>query len=412
MEFKEKKLGELCDIKGGKRLPKGKKLVDFNTGHPYIRITDMYQNKEINLNKGIMYVEEDTYKSISKYTVNSKNVIIAIVGSTIGLVSIVGETLDNANLTENCVKFINLNEIIDEYLFYFLRSSKGQEEIRRGVVGSSQPKLPIYNIENIKIKFPSIENQKKIVKILSDLDKKIELNNRINDNLHELLKGIYDDWFEKYNYPNSNKNKHINWKRDKLGNYLKVERGLSYKGEFLSDKGTPMVNLGNVMPNGVFRIEKNKYYTGDYKEKVTANVGDIVIANTDMTQNREVLGTPVIIPPIYEDKIIYSHHIYGLKNLKLPKLFVFYSLLKPKFRNLAGGSATGTTVLALPKEVIEDYEIVIPDEETLNNFTELAEKIQRRRENIILENINLDQLRDILLPKLMNGEIELKYVST
>ena len=408
MEFKEKKLGELCDIKGGKRLPKGKKLVDFNTGHPYIRITDMYQNKEINLNKGIMYVEEDTYKSISKYTVNSKNVIIAIVGSTIGLVSIVGETLDNANLTENCVKFINLNEIIDEYLFYFLRSSKGQEEIRKGVVGSSQPKLPIYNIENIKIKFPSIENQKKIVKILSDLDKKIELNNRINDNLHELLKGIYDDWFEKYNYPNSNKNKHINWKRDKLGNYLKVERGLSYKGKFLSDEGTPMVNLGNVMPNGVFRIEKNKYYTGDYKEKVTANVGDIVIANTDMTQNREVLGTPVIIPPIYEDKIIYSHHIYGLKNLKLPKLFVFYSLLKPKFRNLAGGSATGTTVLALPKEVIEDYEIVIPDEETLNNFTELAEKIQRRRENIILENINLDQLRDTLLSKLMNGDIDLE----
>lgn len=245
---------------------------------------------------------------------------------------------------------------------------------------------------------------------MKSIEDKINLNNKINNNLHELLKVIYDDWFEKYNYPNLNHNKHINWKKDKLGNYLKVERGLSYKGKFLSEEGTPMINLGNVMPNGLFRIEKNKYYTGDYKEKVTANVGDIVVANTDMTQNREVLGTPVIIPPIYDDKIIYSHHIYGLKNLKLPKLFVFYSLLKPKFRNLAGGSATGTTVLALPKEVIEDYEIVIPDEETLNSFTKLAEKIQKRRENIILENIKLEQLRDTLLPKLMNGEIDLDNI--
>ena len=164
------------------------------------------------------------------------------------------------------------------------------------------------------------------------------------------------------------------------------------------------------MPDGVFRLEKNKYYTGDYKEKVTAKVGDIVIANTDMTQDRAVIGTPVIIPPIYEGSIIFSHHIDGVKNLKLPKMYIFYSLLSNKYNNIVAGSATGTTVLALPKEVISNYDILIPNRETLEQFEEIASTIQKRREQIILENIQLEKLRDTLLPKLMNGEIDLDKI--
>ena len=350
--------------------------------------------------------------SRAKRIVRENDIIYSTVRPNLCHYGILRKVLKNMIVSTGFVVLRCKEEILPEYLYAYITLPFITEKLHSiaETSTSAYPSIKPKDIESLDIPVPPKEIQQKIASILSSLDKKIQLNNKTNNNLHELLKGIYDDWFEKYNYPNSNQSKHINWKRDRLGNYLKVERGLSYKGKFLRDEGTPMVNLGNVMPNGVFRIEKNKYYTGDYKEKVTANVGDIVIANTDMTQNREVLGTPVIIPPIYEDKIIYSHHIYGLKNLKLPKLFVFYSLLKPKFRNLAGGSATGTTVLALPKEVIEDYEIVIPDEETLNSFTELAEKIQKRRENIILENIKLEQLRDTLLPKLMNGEINLDNI--
>lgn len=365
--------------------------------------------------KSVMYVDS-TEKHISIVAfndyknrfINENSIVVDCIGSDMGNVAIIkNKCLTNQQI--NAITDINSNDYNIKYIYYVLSTMKQYFHLI-GTNGSTMPILNKKMFENVEIEVQEKEIQDKIANILSKLDDKIKLNNEINNNLHELLKVIYDGWFEKYKYPNSNQNKHINWKKDRLGNYLKVERGLSYKGKFLSEEGTPMVNLGNIMPNGVFRIEKNKYYTGDYKEKVTVNVGDIVVANTDMTQNRDVLGTPVIIPPIYEDKIIYSHHIYGLKNLKLPKLFVFYSLLKPKFRNLAGGSATGTTVLALQKEVIEDYAIVIPDEETLNSFTKLAEKIQKRRENIILENIKLEQLRDTLLPKLMNGEFDLDNI--
>lgn len=401
MEFKEKKLGELCDIKGGKRLPKGKKLVDFNTGHPYIRITDMYQNKEINLNKGIMYVEEDTYKSISKYTVNSKNVIIAIVGSTIGLVSIVGETLDNANLTENCVKFINLNEIIDEYLFYFLRSSKGQEEIRKGVVGSSQPKLPIYNIENIKIKFPSIENQKKIVKILSDLDKKIELNNQINDNLQECIKILYKEKFIN--------NFNENWKEYKLTEISEIVNGYSYKGKDLVEQSVVGMatiknfdRIGSFKEDGFKAIEPSKSKDLQYCEKF-----DILIACTDLTQNADIIGNTIMLfsKGIYK-KIIMSMDLVKVVPKNNTDKFMLYTILNSdSFKNFALGYTTGTTVLHLNKKCFQEFKIKLPENNEVKAFVDKIIPMYKKMSEIFEENIILEKLKKIILPKLMNGEL-------
>ena len=154
-------LKDLVIIKGGKRLPKGKMLVPYKTNHPYIKVKDM-DFKTIELNDSFEYVEEEIFPSIKRYTVESGKVILSIVG-TIGNVSIVGNSLDNASLTENCVKFDCNKRLLSKYLFYFLCSNKGQVEIQNGVVGTTQPKLPIYNIEKINIELPSIESQQHIV---------------------------------------------------------------------------------------------------------------------------------------------------------------------------------------------------------------------------------------------------------
>ena len=303
----------------------------------------------------------------------------------------------------NDVLVIRSEKGIDsKYLYYFLSQPTFFQYVTETSKGTKMPRGDKQAIMKYNIYLPSKIIQKKIVMILENIDKKIELNKKINNNLHELLKNEFNEKFTE--------KKKENWIEDKLGNYLSVDRGLSYKGKFLSDSGIPMINLGNVMPNGVFRIEKTKHYSGEYKDKVTAKAGDIVIANTDMTQNREIIGTPVIIPPIYDGKVIFSHHIYCLRNLKLPKMFIFHLLLTEQWNGIAGGSATGTTVLALPKETIENYNITIPDKESLNLFNNIAINIQEKREQIILENIKLEQLRDTLLPKLMNHEINLDNI--
>ena len=181
-EWKTYKLGELADVKGGKRLPKGNMLTTLRNSHPYIRIRDLGATKTIELNSTYEYVEDDVQRLISKYIVKSGDVILSIVG-TIGLTAIIGHSLNCANLTENCVKFTNLRGVDPNYLYYFLTSPLGQDEINKGIVGAVQPKLPIKNIQNISIPLPEIEAQQRIASILSSIDNKIELNRHINDNL-------------------------------------------------------------------------------------------------------------------------------------------------------------------------------------------------------------------------------------
>ena len=179
-------LKEVATVKGGKRLPKTGELVSFKTEHPYIRIRDMYQSYPLELNDEFVYITEDTYEKIKRYIVNEGDVIIAVVGNTIGLVSLIGNSLDGANLTENCNKFVDLHDYDNRFLYYFLTSKEGQDEIKKGIVGSSQPKLPIYNIEKFEIPDVPIDIQLKVVEILESIDKKISTNEAINRNFDVL----------------------------------------------------------------------------------------------------------------------------------------------------------------------------------------------------------------------------------
>lgn len=146
-------LGDVCEIKGGKRLPKGMELVDTPNNHPYIRVADMCDERFVSLNGEFQYVEDDVQKEIKRYIVNAGDVIISIVG-TIGNINIVDKTLDNANLTENCVKLVNLKGVSSYYLYAVLKSPKGVDAITEGIVGGVQSKLPLYNIERIPLAIP------------------------------------------------------------------------------------------------------------------------------------------------------------------------------------------------------------------------------------------------------------------
>ena len=113
-------LGTLGDVRGGKRLPKGVNLITEPNSHPYIRVRDLNNVVFASLSADYEYVDDETQKSISRYITAAGDVLISIVG-TIGLTAIVDKSLDNANLTENCVKVTNLASITPEYLLLYLR---------------------------------------------------------------------------------------------------------------------------------------------------------------------------------------------------------------------------------------------------------------------------------------------------
>ena len=181
-QWYEAKIKDFAEVKGGKRLPKGKQLVKEPTPHPYIRVRDLGKSKYLQINSEYEYVDEITQKAIARYTVDEGDILISVVG-TVGLIGIVGDTLNKANQTENCDKITNMHGIVPEYLYYYLVSEKGQAEISKRVVGAVQPKLPLKNVLDIPVKYPSIETQTKIVDILRSIDERISLNKAINENL-------------------------------------------------------------------------------------------------------------------------------------------------------------------------------------------------------------------------------------
>lgn len=173
-----------------------------------------------------------------------------------------------------------------------------------------------------------------------------------------------------------------------------------------------MINLGCFTGDGNFSIDNLKFYTGEYRDRHVVNTGDIVLANTDITQKREVLGSPAIVPPFEQFKTcIFTHHVYAIRIMKEFEnlnYFVYYSLLNPDFRERAIGFATGTTVLALPRDTVLEYSIVIPNEKIIHQFNNAIKSILSSIDNNIQQSRTLAQIRDALLPKLMSGEIQVK----
>lgn len=164
-----KTIGEVADVKGGKRIPKGHQLTDENTGYPYIRVTDMIDGG-VDMTS-IKYVPADVAPKIARYRISKEDIFITVAG-TLGLVGEVPVELDGANLTENADKLTNI-KCNKRFLLEVLRSPIIQKPIDEEKTQNAQPKLALRRIKEFAIPYPPLPEQKKIAQILSTWDKAI-----------------------------------------------------------------------------------------------------------------------------------------------------------------------------------------------------------------------------------------------
>ena len=158
------RLGCVSTITGGKRIPAGRNLSSYDTGHKYIRVSDM-KNGSVLLDN-IQYVTEDIYQLIKAYTISKNDLYITVAG-TIGCVGEIPEELDKANLTENANKIVF--SIIDKrFLMYALQSELVQSQIKACTTKVGQPKLAIKRIQRFLIALPPLNEQRRIVEALED----------------------------------------------------------------------------------------------------------------------------------------------------------------------------------------------------------------------------------------------------
>lgn len=179
------RLDSLCTVKGGKRLPADCELLDDPTEHPYIRVRDVGGSRYVCLTDQFQYIDEETHQAISRYIVNTGDIVISIVG-TIGLLGKIHSSLDKANLTENCVKLAGIHTVTSDYLYYTLCYKKQIKEIDLLTVGAVQAKLPMYNIQSMKILVPPTKVIRDFQRKMNVLDEQIEANTMEIQKLKEL----------------------------------------------------------------------------------------------------------------------------------------------------------------------------------------------------------------------------------
>ena len=397
MKTREVKLGEVANVKGGKRIPKGIGLMNIPKGHPYIRVRDLNNKRLLELDNSYEYVDNETQKVISKYTVKTGDVVLSIVG-TIGLVAIVGRTLDGANLTENCVKLSSFHGVNRDFLYYYLRSDCGQQEIRCGTVGAVQAKLPIKNIQNIAINLPDYTTQERIASLLLSIDRKIELNQKINDNLEQQAV----TYFQELYINNANPMWQIGTISD-LGTVVGGSTPSKTKPEYYTNNGiawiTPKdlsINKSKFISHGENDITelglKNSSATVMPKGTVLfssrAPIGYIAIASNEVTTNQ---GFKSVVP-----------------YLEIGTAFVYF-FLKHSLPVIES-AASGSTFKEISGSAMKNIPAIIPDRSTLDQFNSFCAPIFAQQKILEDQNYSLAMLRDSLLPKLMSGAIDIASI--
>ena len=404
-----KTLDKVCVIKGGKRLPKGHELTNEKTSHPYIRARDI-GNGKINFDSPT-YLKDDTFRLIKRYIVNEGDTVITIVGANIGDVAFITKEFDNANLTENALKLVSKKDIIEpKYLNYVLLPEKKKEYFQVVSSGAAQGKLGIYKVKNIKILLPPLTIQKRIASILSAYDDLIENNLKRIKLLEELAQRTYEEWFVKFcingePLPIDEKTGlPVGWEITSVSEYVKIiSKGPSLNYDFEGLK-YPVLNQSCIR-NGEIELEKILF-----AQELNKGKEDCYLKQNDILINSMGQGTLGRVSKnisINEKYIIHNciTFLRAKDNLSQYQLFYFLASKQTYFESVAQGS-TGQTTLKI--SLVQELEMPLAPEIILAHFNKLMKPIWDQMGKLKNQNNKLRQSRDILLPRLMSGKINVE----
>jgi len=273
------------------------------------------------------------------------------------------------------------------YIYYWLIYNT--DYIKSKANGSTFQEISTNVMKEIEIDLPSIDYQKKVANILKKIDEKIELNNQINDNLYKMMKIKFEDWI-------TNLNKYEVSSLSKMANYTNGLAMQKFRPKD-NEESLPVIKIKE-MNDGI--TENTERCSTNIKDEVIINNGDVLFAWSG-TLCMSIWG---------KGKAGLNQHIFKVTSDKYPKWFYYFWTLKHlnKFKMIAAGKAT--TMGHIKRGELDISEVLIPEDKELQEMHKIMQPLFNKYINNLIQNETLTQLRDTLLPKLMNGEIDLDKI--
>lgn len=337
-----------------------------------------------------MFIDKDKDTILRKGKLNRDDIVLTTRG-TVGNVAYYSSDIIYENVRINSGMVIlrcDKNSILPEYLYYVLKSNFLQKQITNIKSGSAQPQLPISTLKTLKINFLKISLQKRVIKVLKAIDKKIELNNQINDNLQKLCNNYYlklvDDKYEEVSLA-------------ELMDYQGGSQPPASEFQYCSSND----NIRFVQIRD-FDTDSHMCYIPNSSKNKICQEDDILIARYGASLGRICYG------------------LYGAYNVALAKVLpkksnykeIIRIVLESKdFFEYINSVGQRSAQAGFNAGDIQAFKVKIPnDNNKIIKYNDFARECLNKRLLNNKENKRLEQLRDTLLPKLMNGEIDLDKI--
>ncbi len=401
MEWKEVDIEqtsiEIIDGDRGKNYPKNNELT--NSGYClFLSAANVTKNGLQFSNNSFITKEKDAL--LRKGKLMPQDIVLTTRG-TVGNVGFYGDDVPYSNMRINSgMVIIRPGEDFDTmFLYLYLRSCYFRAQITQFQSGAAQPQLPISTLQKMKVIKPDIAAQRRIASILSSLDRKIELNNKINADLEEMAQAIFKNWFVDFEPFKGGKfvDSELGmipegWKVGTLADIAEITMGQSPAGNSLNENREGMIFYQGSSDFG-FRFPSIRVFTTEPKRLAVANsvlfsvrapVGDINVAKEECCIGRGVASI----------KSKYGHDSYLFYTMKsLHKLFDSFD-------------GEGTVFGSINKKTLSAIQILLPSDGIVEQFNNIASSFDDRIRSLSDESSRLSLLLDTLLPRLMSGELE------
>lgn len=284
------------------------------------------------------------------------------------------------------LKFVKY--LLDEFKVYMQQISKG----------TTQDNLSLDKLRRVKFYAPDYDVQVKIAKVISAYDDLIENNSRRIKILEKMSENLYKEWFS---YKNIKKSAEYT----RLSDILQIVRGISYSSDEINvEEGLNLINLKNIESYGGFRQDGTKKYDGKYKQQQVVCCGDLVMGVTDMTQDRRTVGSVAIVPKL-EGTSVISADLIKISS-SIDNLFLYAMFKYGKVSRHIAQFANGANVLHLKPQDILKIKVLLPKDNLISKYVCSVAPMFHEMEKLNLMNANLIKQRDMLLPRLMSGKLE------